>query len=91
GIQRRQRALPAAGELEGLQRSDAVRLRAEDERGMLAATHGGDARDIAALQTLLGQASALRERDLLLGLIATQTQALRSALTLERLRLEAAK
>ncbi|MCW0459364.1 Dipeptidyl aminopeptidase BII [Xanthomonas sacchari] len=81
----------AAGELEGLQRSDAVRLRAEDERGMLAATRGSDARDIAALQKLLGQASALRERDLLLGLIATQTQALRSALTLERLRLEAGK
>ncbi|KAB7778427.1 serine protease [Xanthomonas sp. LMG 12459] len=81
----------AAGELEGLQRSDAVRLRAEDERGMLAATHGSDARDIAALQKTLGQASALRERDLLLGLIATQTQALRSALTLERLRLEAGK
>ncbi|MBB5943393.1 S46 family peptidase [Xanthomonas sp. 3307] len=81
----------AAGELEGLQRSDAVRLRADDERGMPAATHGSDARDIAALQKLLGQASALRERDLLLGLMATQTQALRSALTLERLRLEAAK
>ncbi|HBK47514.1 MAG TPA: serine protease, partial [Xanthomonadaceae bacterium] len=30
----------AAGELEGLQRSDAVRLRGEDERGMLAATRG---------------------------------------------------
>ena len=81
----------AAGELEGMQRSDAVRLRGEDERGMLAATHGDDARDIAALQALLAEASALRERDLLLALIGTQTQLLRSALTLERLRLESAK
>ncbi|MEE7560499.1 S46 family peptidase, partial [Xanthomonas sp. Kuri4-2] len=45
----------AAGELEGLQRSDAVRLRGEDERGMLAATRGRDARDIAALQASLAQ------------------------------------
>ncbi|MCC4595884.1 S46 family peptidase [Xanthomonas campestris pv. phormiicola] len=81
----------AAGELEGMQRSDAVRLRSEDERGMLAATQGDDARDIAALQALLAEASTLRERDLLLALIGTQTQLLRSALTLERLRLESAK
>ena len=58
---------------------------------MLAATHGNDARDIAALQSLLAEASALRERDLLLTLIGSQTQLLRSALTLEWLRLESAK
>ncbi|WP_369915059.1 S46 family peptidase [Xanthomonas sp. NCPPB 3005] len=81
----------AAGELEGMQRSDAVRLRGEDERAMLAATHGDNARDIAALQSLLAEASALRERDLLLALVGTQTQLLRSALTLERLRVESAK
>jgi S1-C subfamily serine protease len=81
----------AAGELEGMQRSDAVRLRSEDERGMLAATHGSDARDIKALQASLAAGSAGRERDLLLGLATTQTQLLRSALLLERLRIESAK
>ncbi|MBD9370831.1 S46 family peptidase [Xanthomonas sp. XNM01] len=81
----------AAGELEGLLRSDAVRLRGEDERGMLAATRGRDARDIAALQQVLAQASAVRGRELLLALITQQTQLLRSALTLERLRIETGK
>jgi hypothetical protein len=81
----------AAGELEGLRRSDAVRLRSEDERGMLAATSGADGEQIAALQATLVQASASGERDLLLSLIAGQTQLLRSALLLERLRIEAGK
>ncbi|HYG06363.1 MAG TPA: S46 family peptidase [Stenotrophomonas sp.] len=81
----------ASGELEGLRRSDAVRLRGEDERGMLAATSGQDARDIAALQSTLDAGAALGERDLLLGLISSQTQLLRSALLLERLRLESLK
>jgi hypothetical protein len=81
----------AAGELEGLRRSDAVRLRGEDERGMLAATQGDDARDIAALQASLAAGAALGERDLILGAFATQTQLMRSALLLERLRLESAK
>lgn len=81
----------AAGELEGLRRSDAVQLRGQDERGMLAATGGADARDIAALQQVLAQGSAQRERDLLLGLAGAQTQLFRSAMTLERLRIEAAK
>lgn len=81
----------AAGELEGLRRSDAVRLRAEDERGMLAATHGADARDIGALQASLAAGAALGERDLILGALATQTQLMRSALLLERLRVESAK
>jgi len=80
----------AAGELEGLRRSDAVRLRADDERGMLAAA--GDARaDIDALAATLAQGSAVRDRELLLGLLATQTQLMRAALTLERLRIESAK
>ena len=78
----------AAGELDGLRRSDAVRRRAEDERQLLAATSGAVARDIAALRKVLERASAVRERDLLLGLLG-QTQVLRSALTLERLRIEA--
>jgi len=81
----------AAGELEGLRRSDAVRLRAEDERGMLAATSGDDARDITALQATLAAGTALGERDLLLGLISSQTQLMRSALLLERLRIESLK
>lgn len=81
----------AAGELEGLHRSDAVRLRAEDERGMLAATGAGDARDIAELQATLAAGAALGERDLLLGLLSSQTQAMRAALLLERLRVESLK
>uniref|UniRef100_UPI003F878C8E S46 family peptidase n=1 Tax=Pseudoxanthomonas winnipegensis TaxID=2480810 RepID=UPI003F878C8E len=81
----------AAGELEGLQRSDAARLRAADEAGMLAATRGAQKQQIDQLQQLLAQGQALGDRDLLLGLVAGQTQLLRSALTLERLRLESAK
>ncbi len=81
----------AAGELEGLQRSDAARLRATDEAGMLAATRGAQKQQIDQLQQLLAQGQALGDRDLLLGLVAGQTQLLRSALTLERLRLESAK
>lgn len=81
----------AAGELEGLRRSDATRLRTEDERGMLATTSGDDAREVNQLQTLLANASEMRERDLLLGLVSSQTQLMRSALLLERLRIESAK
>jgi hypothetical protein len=81
----------AAGELEGLQRSDAVRLRGDDERGMLAATRGADARAIKQLQASLAEGSAAGERDLLLTLLGSQTQLMRSALLLERLRLESAK
>src|SRR5690606_15342404 len=81
----------AAGELEGLRRSDAVAAREADEAAMLAASPRTDARDIAALTRVLDQADAVRERDLLLGLAISQSQLLRSALTLERLRLEARK
>ena len=81
----------AAGELEGLRRSDAVRLRAEDEAAMLAKASRTDARDIKALAGVLERDNAVRERELLLGLAASQSQLLRSALTLERLRIEAAR
>ena len=81
----------AAGELEGLRRSDAVRQRAQDEKAMLAATSAADRRQIQALAEVLAAASASRERDLLLGLVASQTQLLRSALQLERLRIESAR
>lgn len=81
----------AAGELDGLLRSDAVRRRADDERAMLATASPADARDIAALAALLEQDAAVRGRTLLLGMAASQTQLLRSALVLERLRIEAGK
>ena len=81
----------AAGELEGLRRSDAVRRRAIDERAMLAAAPRSEARDIAALAGVLEQAAAVRERTLLLGLVTSQSQLLRSALHLQRLRHEAGK
>ncbi|MEJ1097731.1 MULTISPECIES: S46 family peptidase [unclassified Pseudoxanthomonas] len=80
-----------AGELEGLRRSDAVHVRADDERGMLAATKDSERRDIGSLQASLAEASAVRERELLLGLFGSQTQLMRSALTLARLRIESAK
>lgn len=81
----------AAGELDGLRRSDALRRRREDEQAMLAATRGSDADDIAALQRQLAAAVGERERDQLLDLLQSQSQLLRSALLLERLRVEAGK
>ena len=82
----------AAGELEGLRRSDAVAQRAADEAAMLAGgTSRTDARDINALSRVLDQVDAVRERELLLGLAISQSQLLRSALVLERLRIEARK
>jgi hypothetical protein len=86
----------AQGELDGLRRSDAVRLRAEDEKAMFAwldkqpkakATRA----DIDAAQRVLDTAAATRERDQLLGALRSQTQLLRSALTLQRLAVERAK
>ena len=82
----------AAGELEGLRRSDAVRVRAGDERDMLATGAATKERaDIDALAASIAGASAMRERDLLLALLGTQSQLMRSAITLERLRLESGK
>lgn len=81
----------AAGELEGLQRSDAVRLRGQDEAAMLAATRGADAQAIAQLRKEIAAGAALGDRDLLLALAATQSQLFGSALTLERLRIESGK
>src|SRR5690606_12594261 len=72
-------------------RSDAVRQRAQDEKAMLAATSAADRKRIQALAEVLAAASANRERDLLLGLVASQTQLLRAALQLERLRIESAR
>jgi hypothetical protein len=81
----------AAGELEGLLRSDAKAQRGEDEAAMLAATDARYRADIDALLASLSAGASVGERDLLLEQVATQTQLLRSALTLERLRIESAK
>lgn len=82
----------AAGELEGLRRSDAVRVRAEDERGMLATDAAAMERaDIDALAASIAGGSAVRERELLLNLFGAQSQLMRAAIMLERLRVESAK
>lgn len=80
----------AQGELDGLRRSDAARVRRDDEDAMLAWLVGQpDAdvikREIDAAQQVLDESIAMRERDQLLGAIQSQTQLLRAALTLQRL------
>jgi hypothetical protein len=85
-----------SGELEGLERSDAVAVRRGDEEAMLAwlgKQHDGaaDRKQIDSAAKLIGDGKSVRDRDLLLGLIATQTQLMRSALTIERLAIERAK
>ena len=81
----------AAGELEGLLRSDAKTQRAADEQAMLAATDGKYKADIDALFASLDEESKAGESSLLVGLMSSQTQLLRSALLLERLRVESSK
>ena len=86
----------AQGELDGLRRSDAAKVREADEAQMLAwlakqPSAKATRNDIAAVQKLLDQASAMRERDQLLGMIRSQTQLLRAALTVQRLAHERAK
>ncbi|MER2176164.1 MAG: S46 family peptidase, partial [Stenotrophomonas maltophilia] len=81
----------AAGELEGLLRSDAKAQRAADEAAMLQATDATYRGDIQSLLTSLSSGASVGERDLLLDLLSAQSQLLRSALTLERLRIESAK
>jgi hypothetical protein len=85
-----------SGEIEGLQRSDAVAVRRTDEQAMLAwLAKQPDAKprlaQIEALGKVLDAGKDVRERDLLLGLVASQTQLLRSALQLQRLSLERAR
>ena len=86
----------AQGELEGLQRSDAVRVRRTDEQAMLAwlgtqpnsaTTRAG----IDAMQAVLDVAGATRDRDQLLATIRARTELLRAAITLQRLAAERAK
>jgi Peptidase S46 len=84
------------GELEGLQRSDAVEVRREDESAMLAwlALQPDGERLRAQIDDVEGSLHAakdVRERDLLLGLMSSQTQLMRGALAIERLALERGK
>jgi len=78
------------GELDGLKRSDAVNIRRKDEDAMLAwllpqPTAGALRPQIDEVNRLVAGGNAMRERDLLLGLMQGQTQLMRSALTLQRL------
>lgn len=86
----------AQGELDGLRRSDAVRVRREDEAAMLAwlakqPDAAATQADIKAAQAVLDQSVAMRDRDQLLAAIRSQAQLLRSALTIQRLALERGK
>ena len=85
-----------SGELEGLQRSNAIAVRRQDEAAMLAwLGKQPDARtlrpQIDAAKAEIAAGNAGRERDLLLGLVQSQTQLLRSALRLQRLAHERGK
>ncbi|WP_081644567.1 S46 family peptidase [Arenimonas oryziterrae] len=84
------------GELEGLVRSDGIAARKQQEDAMLAwldraALPAATRADIDAAQALLAQASATRERDLLIGQVSTQTQLLRLAMVVQRLAIERGK
>ena len=85
-----------SGELEGLERSDAVAVRHSDEEAMLAwlakqRDGAADRQQIDHVAKLIDDGKSVRERDLLIGLIAAQTQLMRSALNIERLAIERAK
>jgi hypothetical protein len=86
----------AQGELDGLRRSDAVRVRNEEEAKLLAwlgkqPDAAATRRDIDAAQAVLKQAMATRDRDQLIGTIRSQTQLLRAALTVQRRAIERTK
>jgi V8-like Glu-specific endopeptidase len=81
----------AAGELEGLLRSDAKTQRAQDEQAMLAAADGKYKPDIDALFASLAADREVGASEFLVTLLSSQTQLLRSAMLLERLRIESAK
>jgi len=85
-----------SGELEGLERSDAVAVRRDDEEAMLAwlATQESARAmkpDIEAAMALIAQGKDTRDRDLLLGLLSSQTQLMKGALSLDRLSIERRK
>ena len=81
----------AAGELEGLLRSDAKSQRAQDEQAMLASADGKYKADIDALFASLTAAQQAGASEFLLSTLTGQTQLLRSAMLIERLRIESAK
>lgn len=81
----------AAGELEGLLRSDAKAQRAQDEQAMLAATDSRYKADIDALFASLAAGEQAGASEFLVTLMSSQTQLLRSAMLLERLRVESLK
>lgn len=86
----------AQGELTGLKRSDAVRVRSADEAAMMAwlgRQAGAEATrsDIDAMQKILAASEATRERDQLFTLMRSTTQLLRSAISLQRLAIERGK
>ncbi|KJV37049.1 S46 family peptidase [Luteibacter yeojuensis] len=85
-----------SGELEGLQRSDAVTTRRNDEAAMLAwlATQPAATTlkpQIDQVMALIAQGKDVRERDLLIGLLSSQTQLMRGALNVDRLAVERPK
>jgi len=85
-----------SGELEGLERSDAVAVRQEDEAAMLAwlATQPQAKTlkpQIDQAMALIAQGKDVRERDLLVGLLSSQTQLMRGALNVDRLAIERPK
>jgi len=78
------------GELDGLKRSDAVTVRRKDEDAMMAwlaaQPQAGTLRpQIDEVNQLIAAANTTRERDLLLALMQSQTQLMRSAILLQRL------
>ena len=84
------------GELDGLRRSDAAAVRRKDEDAMLAWLASQP--QAASLRAQIDQvdhwvasANATRERDLLLAMLQSQTQLMRSAITLQRLAHERTK
>ena len=85
-----------SGELEGLERSDAVTVRRQDEAAMLAwLARQPDAKtlkpQIDQAMALIAQGKDVRERDLLVGLLSSQTQLMRGALSVDRLAIERPK
>jgi hypothetical protein len=86
----------AQGELDGLRRSNAVAVRRDDEAAMYAwldrqSDAAGAKAGIAAAQAVLDRMATTRERDQLLGAIVSQSQLLKSAVTLQRLAHERTK
>ncbi|MDR6936282.1 S46 family peptidase [Luteibacter sp. 3190] len=84
------------GELEGLRRSDAVDVRRQDEAAMLAwlakQPDGAALKpEIDQVMALIAQGKDSRDRDMVLALLASQTQLMRGALAIDRLSVERPK